>query len=120
MLRPFFLALLAGLAVASPSSAATVQITFDTVNNEWRVLYEAAPGERNDVRVRNTGDYSIRVSDPAVPVAAGERCRAVDEHTAECSVPSDAPYQGFSRYLSVALVRTGDGNDVARVDGGGG
>jgi hypothetical protein len=98
-------------ACAAPAAAATLEIRPGEGGGRWHVHYEAAPGELNDVRVRRVDGDTVRVHDPAAAVAPGERCRAVGEHTAECTAPSG---------VSGAVVRTGDGNDVVRVEGGDG
>jgi hypothetical protein len=69
------------LALAAPASAATVEVERE------HVIYQAAPGEANDVRVSSIDGTAVRVSDSGATIDAGPGCRAVDAHTAECSSP---------------------------------
>ncbi len=105
------------LVTTTPAGAATVDLRYDAEEREWRVVYEAAPGERNDLRVRNTDTKTVRVHDPAVPVTARGRCRRVDGHTARCRMPRETP-EG-TPYLATAIVRLHDGDDRALVEGNG-
>jgi hypothetical protein len=64
----------------------------------YRVVFEAAPGERNDVIVQPTqfGRYLLRgvlIRDSSAGIVAAAPCQAVDEHTATCAAP---PRQSLS------------------------
>src|SRR5687767_3815704 len=87
MTRVLLAALAATVVLAGPASAATVEVRYETVRNQWRLVYVASPGEGNDVRLRKPDEHTVHVHDPAVQLAAGERCRRIDDHTAECGVP---------------------------------
>ena len=84
MKRLFLAALIAQAVLAAPASAAVVEVRADFEFNEWRVVYDAASGERNDVRLLSVADDTIRVHDPAVLLSAGDRCRST-------RTPSSAP-----------------------------
>lgn len=98
MRRSAALALLLALALASPGSAAELQLDADE-----RVRFQAAPGEVNVVEVisatsatvvRDTGGAPLRI--------ATDRCRAIDAASARCEP------------IGVEVV-LGDGDDTARV-----
>lgn len=89
----------AALLAVAPSYAqgATVSLT------DWKVSFEAAPGEANRVTVARTPE-SVRVSDEGAPLVAGPGCALVGGRV-EC--PSEL-------VASVAL-RLGDGDDVVEM-----
>ena len=144
MKRALLVALVGSAILAAPASAAEVEVRVVEARHhyassprpEWRAVFVAAPGERNDVRVSAPFAGPIRFHDPAAPVRAGDGCRLLDEHTAECSLSDEQKAQGPRRpnldpHLSIAQVDAGDGDDVVRVtseaptpllvaDGGGG
>ena len=65
------------------------------------------PGETNQLTV-TAAPAGIRLHDAVSPVRAGNGCRSIDEHTADCS--------GSGIFASVQL---GDGDDTAVTDGRG-
>jgi hypothetical protein len=68
------------------------------------IVYEAAPGERNDVTATATR-RSLSVADAGAPVTAGEGCRQDGPNEASCAIAS------FNEYGSQIEVRAGDGDD---------
>jgi hypothetical protein len=126
LLRLLALTLVLVAASAATASAATVEVRLVHVPTSyggysvWRIVFAAAPGERNDLRLRALDEHTVRVADAGAPVQSGERCRGVDEHTAECAIPRDHPHvPGLSPYLYIAAVTLGDGDDAAQVEGDG-
>jgi RTX calcium-binding nonapeptide repeat (4 copies) len=97
MRRSVMAMLLASLVVpCAPAGAASVQV------NERRgvVVYRAAPGERNDLRI--TASDGVFVAD-AVPIHAGPGCESADRYLVRCDQTSDA------------LIRLGNRDDRAKV-----
>src|SRR5215212_3723506 len=83
--------LAAGAVLASTAQAATVEVV------DGNVVFTAAPGETNDLRI---GWDSF--TDMGAPLTAGPGCEQIDANSARC-LESGAP-----------VVDTGDGDD--RVD----
>ena len=67
-----------GLAFAAEAPAGTVTQTVDTL------IYQAAPGETNDVVIRGDFFGGFRVVDSSAPVTAGAGCSAVSLNEAFC------------------------------------
>src|ERR671921_529873 len=98
----------AALALGAGSAhAATVEVRLEYL----RVLpvYVAAPGEANDVVVSRVNDRTLRIADPGASISAGDGCRLVDSHTADCTIPDTEV--GFAR------VDAGDRDDTVRATG---
>jgi Ca2+-binding RTX toxin-like protein len=118
MRRLLLLIALGALVPASGAQAATVTTTEPFCPKgcfEYgSLVYTAAPGEVNRVTLRWSG--GLLVEDPGAVITPGAGCRAVDAHTARCSVGSP----------SVTSLNLGDGDDHAlllaagAVDGGDG
>ena len=100
------------VAMAGAATAATVSVgPADAIAYGPRVIFDAAPGERNAVRytVEVAPDFlgrtSWTVTDDQAPVTAGEGCVQLDGHSARCD--ASGPQASFS----FADVRLGDGDD---------
>jgi hypothetical protein len=110
------LALLSGLLLSSPATAATASVT-TTPQTEFR--YAAAPGERNQVTasyVKSTGcsDCEIVVHDAGAVVLAGPGCAPIDEQTARCTSAQIPPPGGFRALLPMSIA-VADGADTVIV-----
>ena len=120
------LAALAAASVASQSgwcgdaSAGVVRvehrsITFEDSHGpmtlvEARIVYDAAPGEANDVTMSGEG-RGATVHDGGAPVTAGPECEQIGPHDARCAVTgTDASI--------TALVNAGDGDDRVQLVSG--
>jgi hypothetical protein len=111
MRRSLLIVLLAGLTVPSaPALAATVRVSYE----KDALIYRAAPGERNNLRIAasvvpTSQDHYIRFTvEDSVAIEPGEGCRQVypgKRRFYECELWADAR----------AVVRLGDRNDHARV-----
>lgn len=103
-MRSLLLAILIAF-VPAVAEAATVSVTvYEGGGGKYEhdvetVLFQAAPGEVNDLRITRTG-MSVRFAD-VVPIRPGSGCRAVDATTVDCDTG-----------LLTALL--GDGDDRAR------
>jgi hypothetical protein len=104
-------------AAPGPALAGTVAAQpLRTYGHELRLVYQAAPGERNDVQIRavdteNGFTYLVEVRDPA-GVTAGAWCRGVqgDRTLAVCEL-DPTPRESFG----LVEVRLADGDDAATV-----
>lgn len=67
-----------------------------------RVIFDAFPGEANDVKVAQVGAKVVNVTDNGAVVATGTGCARVNDHLARCTVRH-----------SGGIVRLGDGDDHA-------
>jgi Ca2+-binding RTX toxin-like protein len=86
-------AIVAGQLSLGPTvaPAGTVSLRPDAEFMGWAVSFDAAPGERNQLEIRDVGNpatgaqlRSWQVSDRGAPLTPGEHCTAIDEHTAHC------------------------------------
>ena len=104
-------ALVAGLC-AAPSQAATVELARDIsvdYGGGWAAIdYRGARGEANHVVLVQVDQMTIRVTDTGAPITPGRGCRALDAHSADCSVAGLRGYNG----LIGAEVRAGDEDDT--------
>jgi hypothetical protein len=100
-------------AAPGPALAGTVAARpLFTYGDQLRLVYEAAPAERNDVQIR-TSTYLVEIRDPA-GVTAGAWCRGIqgDSTLAVCELdPRTAPLRMFG----AVEARLGDGDDAATV-----
>jgi hypothetical protein len=103
------------LAWCSGAAAATATVThridhYSGVDDERYavVTYTGDPGEANDVTATQSGT-AMRFVDPGATVRPGRGCEAVSEHELSCG-------KGPREYFD-PTIRTGDGDDVVRVDG---
>lgn len=107
------LALAAGLGAAAPAHGSTVTLTrTPRAASDAVAVYAAAPGESNRIVITfadGPGRSVLRFTDSGAVIAPGRRCRAVDEHTAECSL-SPSPDR-LNPWL-VSQVSAGDMDDV--------
>ena len=120
------MAVAAVLGVAGPASAATVRLDVQAVAAQGvaRVVYDAAPGERNQVEVSDTaptgapsdpvGDYWVQDSGAAMTPGNGCAPTAVFDFEGapvfiRCPIPAGARPGGAVVYLR-------DRDDVARID----
>ncbi len=117
---PAALVAVAIVVAAVPARAATVSVTqgLDPSRYGNLVIYRAAPGELNLVRIvrrrESVGaDPRMLVTDAGAPVTAGLGCTSLDAHTADCRTPPPEP-PGAPFPLN-ADVRLGDGDDLAEV-----
>ena len=67
-----------------------------------RVIFDAFPGEANDVKVAQVGAQTVNVTDNGAPVTPGTGCVRVGDNLARCNVRNPG-----------GIVRLGDGNDHA-------
>ena len=81
------------------------------------LVYDAAPGERNDVAVSTVDDYTLRVRDAGATVTPGPGCRSLDDRTAECHYPPQPYDPAVGVYLVFARVDAGDLDDRVVSDG---
>jgi Ca2+-binding RTX toxin-like protein len=88
--------LAAGSVFASAAQAATVEVVDGTV------VFTAAPGETNDVRIGN-----VRFTDVGAPLTAGPGCEQIDANSAQCPQSNELQFP--------AVVSTGDGDDRVSV-----
>jgi Ca2+-binding RTX toxin-like protein len=107
--RAAALALPAALAMSAPASASTVnveQIISHDVDGVY-LVYEAAPGERNHVRVTYAADGGVLVHDTA-GITASAACTQLGPFTARCALGTDS-------YGDV--IGLGDGDDIVVIAG---
>jgi Ca2+-binding RTX toxin-like protein len=67
-----------------------------------RVIFDAFPGETNDVKVAQVGKTTVNVTDNGVAVTPGTGCVRVSDNLARCTVRNPG-----------GIVRLGDGDDHA-------
>jgi hypothetical protein len=79
------------------------------------IEYSAAPGEANRIVLTQRDALTIRVVDSGAVIVPGHGCRAIDAHTADCSLAGMPGFVG----LRAARVRTGDGDDDVLSEGPG-
>jgi RTX calcium-binding nonapeptide repeat (4 copies) len=76
---------------ATGAPAGTVSLRPDAEFTGWAVAFDAAPGERNQLEIRDTGNPTMsparrswQIRDSGAALTAGEHCTAIDAHTAHC------------------------------------
>ena len=105
--------------VPAASPAATVELaarSAEPFGSGWASIdYRAAPGEANRVVLTKVDDFTIRVDDPGAAITAGQGCRTLDAHSAECTVAGLPDTNG----LIAANVFAGDLDDTVESRGPG-
>jgi len=84
-------------ALPAPADAGRARVS------SGRVIFDAFPGETNDVKVAQVGRTTVNVTDNGAPVTPGTGCVRAASNLARCTVKS----------ATGAIVRLGDGNDHA-------
>jgi hypothetical protein len=120
------LAIAASLAAADSARAGTASV--DLLADGYELIYQAAPGERNDVVVEvvsvasdPAGTLRQTVTDTGAPVTAGPGCLPVDAHTATCerSFMTRVAVGDLDDRVTVRLAGPGD-RLVGTIDAGAG
>ena len=115
-------------ALPVPAAHASTVASFDEVDHVAglgpdlmtrkvrRLLYEAGPGEINDVTIRQMSAKEVRIEDSA-PLTPGENCRAgTTAKSAICDVVTVRKLTGELRdNFESAWVRLGDRNDTLHI-----
>jgi Ca2+-binding RTX toxin-like protein len=136
------------LVATSVTHAATLSVRPE-LGKLGIAVYEAARGERNDVRLSyDQSTYSVIVADPGAVITASGLCASIDVHTASCrplwvpiirlelgdgadrltAAPGRGPGQPAGNNLLEIYANGGEGDDdlaasnalSARLNGGGG
>jgi Ca2+-binding RTX toxin-like protein len=97
LLRATLLAVLAATVLPATADAGRARVS------SGQIVFDAFPGETNDVKVAQVGDTTVNVTDNGAPVTPGTGCKRVSDHLARCTTKKGRG--GF--------VRLGDGNDSA-------
>src|SRR5918992_4383513 len=73
---------------ATGAPAGTVSLRPDAEFTGWAVAFDAAPGERNQLEIRDTGNPTMgparrswQIRDSGAALTAGEHCTAIGAHT---------------------------------------
>lgn len=97
--------------IVAPAQAATIGIDASCGKEScsYRVIFTAAPGERNVVTVEQPENHTVIVRDAGAPIRPGNGCQAQGDGGVRCAMGS--PHEVFG-----AVVHLGDGDDVAAGD----
>jgi len=107
-------------AAALPGSAQAAGIGLETRpgQSEPNLVFQAAAGEANRLAVAFEGSGATRVTDPAVPVIAGDGCTQVSPNEALCA--TDASLVVFAGDEGDSVTAEGGASERLVVDAGAG
>src|SRR5947209_14836284 len=106
---PLAVAVLLAVPATAAAGTARVDVTTGTGDGEQfiadSVVYDAAPGERNDITARVSAQ-AVTIQDTGAPVTAGRGCDQSGSHEAICHTQYEPPG---------GTINAGDGDDTVRL-----